>query len=233
VEWYQDWWTLRGGAFALSRVPNSKDLDTAGGQDQYMGEFEARHTLWGQAGKVKLLGFVTRGRMGDYLDAVALAAEEGGAANIAAVRRYRSRAGIALNVEQAINDELGVFLRAGDSEGGREAYEFTDIDKTLAVGVSWQGKRWGRPDDVVGLATVIDDVSRRAKDFLNDGGLGILVGDGRLPNSAPEQVIETYYSFAIRSYMHLTADYQFVDNPAYNRDRGPVSILGARVHFQY
>jgi high affinity Mn2+ porin len=59
------------------------------------------------------------------------------------------------------------------------------------------------------------------------------VGDGKLPNSAPEQVVETYYSFALRGYLHLTADYQFVDNPAYNRDRGPVSILGARVHFQY
>jgi len=233
AEWYQDWWTLRGGAFALSRVPNSKQLDTSGGQEQYIAEFEERHMIWGQAGKVRLLGFVTRGRMGDYLDAVALAAETGGPANIAAVRTYRSRAGIALNIEQAINDELGFFMRAGDSEGGREAYEFTDIDKTFAVGISWQGKRWGRPDDTIGLATVIDDISRRAKDFLNDGGLGILVGDGKLLNSAPEQVVETYYSFALRSYLHLTADYQFVDNPAYNRDRGPVSILGAKVHFQY
>ncbi len=232
-EWYQDWWTIRAGAFALSRVPNSKALDTSGSQDQYVAEFEERHSLWGQAGKVKVLGFLTRGRMGDYLDAVALAAETGGPANIAAVRRYRSRAGIALNVEQAINDELGVFLRAGDAEGGREAYEFTDIDKTLAVGLSWQGKRWGRPDDVIGVATVIDDISRRAKDFLNDGGLGILVGDGKLPNSGPEQVIETYYSYAFRSHLHVTADFQFVNNPGYNRDRGPVSILGARVHFQY
>jgi len=233
AEWYQDWWTIRAGAFALSRVPNSKALDTGGGQNQFVAEFEERHALWGHAGKVRLLGFVTRGRMGDYLDAVALAAELGGPADIAAVRRYRSRAGIAMNVEQSINDQLGFFIRAGDAEGGREAYEFTDIDKTFAIGLALQGKDWGRPDDTVGLATVIDDISRRAKDFLDDGGLGILVGDGKLPNSAPEQVLETYYSTAIRPYLHLTADYQFVDNPAYNRDRGPVSILGARLHFQY
>jgi high affinity Mn2+ porin len=233
AEWYQDWWTLRAGAFALSRVPNSKALDTSGGQDQYVAEVEERHTVWGRSGKLKLLGFVTRGFMGDYLDAVALAAAVGGPADIAAVRRYRSRAGIALNLEQSITDELGLFVRAGDSEGGREAFEFTDIDKTFAIGISWQGKRWGRPDDVFGLATAIDDISRRAKDFLNDGGLGILVGDGRLPNSAPERVVETYYSIAVRPYLHLTADYQFVDNPAYNRDRGPVSVLGARLHFQY
>jgi high affinity Mn2+ porin len=232
-EWYQDWWTLRVGAFALSRVPNSKALDTGGGQDQYVAEFEERHTLWGRSGKLKFLGFVTRGFMGDYLDAVALAAAVGGPADIAAVRRYRSRAGIALNLEQSITDELGFFVRAGDSEGGREAFEFTDIDKTFAVGMSLQGKSWGRPDDTFGLATAIDDISRRAKDFLNDGGLGILVGDGKLPNSSPEQVVEAYYSIAVRPYLHLTADYQFVDNPAYNRDRGPVSVLGARLHFQY
>jgi high affinity Mn2+ porin len=233
AEWYQDWWALRAGAFALSRVPNSKALDTGGGQDQYVAEAEERHTLWGRHGTLKLLGFVTRGRMGDYLDAVALADQTGGPANIAAVRKYRSRAGIALNLEQAIDDDLGFFMRAGDSEGGREAYEFTDIDKSFAVGLSLKGTRWGRPDDTIGLATVIDDISRRARDFLADGGLGILVGDGKLANSAPEQVLETYYSYAVRSYLHLTADYQFVDNPAYDRDRGPVSILGARLHFQY
>jgi high affinity Mn2+ porin len=233
AEWYQDRWTLRAGAFALSRVPNSRALDTSGGQDQYMAEAEERHTLWGEAGSVKLLAFVSRGRMGDYLDAVALAAEAGGPADIAAVRKYRSRAGISLNVQQAVTDSLGVFLRAGDAEGGREAYEFTDIDKTFSIGLALKGRSWGRADDTVGLATVIDDISRRAKDFLADGGLGILVGDGRLPDSGPEQVVEAYYSAAIRRYLHVTADYQFVNNPAYNRDRGPVSILGARLHFQY
>jgi high affinity Mn2+ porin len=233
VEWYQDWWTLRAGAFALSRVPNSKELDTSGGQDQYVAEAEERHALFGQDGKVKITAFLSRGRMGDYLDAVALAARSGAAADIAAVRQYRSRSGVSLDLEQKVTDELGVFARAGIAEGGREAYEFTDIDKSLAVGVSLRGKAWGRPDDTVGIATVIDDISRRAKDFLNDGGLGILVGDGKLPDSGPEQVVESYYSFAVRAWLHVTADYQFVNNPAYDRDRGPVSILGARVHFQY
>jgi high affinity Mn2+ porin len=233
AEWYQDWWTLRAGAFALSTVPNSKALDTSGSQEQYIGEAEERHTLWGQAGKLKILGFVTRGRMGDFLDAVSLSQQTGQPADIALVRKYRSRAGISLNLEQAITDQLGFFIRAGDAEGGREAYEFTDVDKTFAAGISLQGKDWGRPDDTFGLATAIDDISRRDKDFLNAGGLGILVGDGRLPNSGPEQIVESFYSFAVWSHMHITADYQFVNNPAYNRDRGPVSIFGARLHVQY
>jgi len=233
VEWYQRFWTLRAGVFTLSTVPNSKALDTNFDQVQYIAEAEERHRLWGQDGKLKLLGFLSRARMGDFNDAIALAEQTGTAADIAAVRKYRSRAGIALNLEQAISDQIGIFVRAGDSEGGREAYEFTDIDKSFAIGLSWQGKDWGRPDDTFGLAGVIDDISRRDKNFLNDGGLGILVGDGKLLNSAPEQVVETYYSFAVRKYLHISADYQFINNPAYNRDRGPVSVLGARAHLQY
>ena len=232
-EWYRDWWTLRLGGFALSRVPNSAALDTSGDQVQYDAEVEERHTIWSMAGKFKVLAFLTRGRMGDFNDAIALAKETGTRADIAAVRQYRSRSGISVNLEQAITADLGLFTRAGIAEGGREAYEFTDIDKTFSVGLSLRGNRWRRPDDTIGLATVIDDISRRDKDFLNAGGSGILVGDGRLPDSGPEQVVETYYSLAVTSFAHVSADYQFVNNPAYNRDRGPVSVLSARFHLQY
>ena len=233
AEWYQDWWTLRLGGFALSRVPNSAALDTSGSQVQYDGELEERHTILGQAGKFKVLAFLTRGRMGDFNDALALSTETGTLPMIAAVRQYRSRTGISVNLEQAITAELGAFLRAGLAEGGREAYEFTDSDKSFSIGLTLQGKRWGRPDDTLGFATVIDDISRRDKNFLNAGGLGILVGDGSLPDSGPEQVVEAYYSYALTSFAHVTADYQFVNNPAYDKDRGPVSVLGARVHLQY
>ena len=233
AEWYQDWWTLRGGAFALSRVPNSKALDTSGSQVQFLGEAEERHRIWGQDGKLLVTAFLTRGRMGDYADAVALAEETGTAASTAAVRQYRSRTGIDLDFQQAITAELGMFVRTGLAEGGREPYEFTDIDNTFAVGLALQGKRWGLPDDTLGLATVTDGISHRHKVYLENGGLGILVGDGRLPSAGREQVVETYYSHALASFAHVTADYQFVDNPGYDKVRGPVSILGVRVHLQY
>ncbi len=233
AEWYRDWWTLRAGGFALSRVPNSRALDTSGGQVQFVAEAEERHTIMGQAGKLRMLGFLTRGRMGDYNQATALAEQDGTPADIAATRQYRSRTGFALNLEQALTRELGIFVRTGLAEGGREAYEFTDVDKTFAAGLAFQGAFLGRPADTMGLATVIDDISRRHKNFLAAGGLGILVGDGALPDSAPEQVVEAYYSCAVTSYAHVTADYQFVNSPAYDRDRGPVSILGARLHVQY
>jgi high affinity Mn2+ porin len=233
AEWYRNWWTLRGGAFALSRVPNSPQLDTGGGQVQFDLEAEERHTLWGRNGVVKLTGFLNRGRMGDYDAAVAQAERTATLPSVAAVRQYASRAGISLDAQQALTDELSLFARAGIAEGGREVYEFTDTDKSLSAGASLQGKRWGRPDDVVGLATVVDDISRQFKNYLNAGGFGILVGDGALPRSGPEQVVEAYYSYAATAWAHITADYQFVNNPAYDRLRGPVSVLGIRLHVQY
>ena len=92
--------------------------------------------------------------------------------------------------------------------------------------------RWGRPDDVIGLAGAVNDTSAAAKRFFAAGGLGILAGDGQLPHSGPEQIIETYYSFAAFSFAILTVDYQFIVNPAYNRDRGPVWILSLRLHLE-
>ncbi len=233
VEWYQDWWTLRAGGFALSRVPNSTQLDTSGGQFQLVGEAEERHTILGQDGKLKVTGFLSRGRMGDYSDALVLAGQTGATPSTADVRQYRSRSGVSLNLEQAITRDLGLFARTGLAEGGRESYEFTDTDRTFAIGLSLQGRSWGLPDDVFGLGTVIDAISHRRKDYLAAGGLGILVGDGALPSSGPEQVVETYYRHALASFAQVTADYQFVNNPGYDRVRGPVSILGVRLHLQY
>jgi high affinity Mn2+ porin len=95
------------------------------------------------------------------------------------------------------------------------------------------GKRWNRPDDTVGIGFARNDISRHYKDYLNAGGLGILVGDGKLLNSGPEKLMEVFYSIAITKGVNFTADYQFIDNPAYNRDRGPVSFLGGRLHAQF
>ena len=61
--------------------------------------------------------------------------------------------------------------------------------------------------------------------------LGILIGDGRLPHPGLEQIFETYYALAVPAWRLF--DYQFVNNPAYNRDRGPVSVLGLRLHAEF
>jgi high affinity Mn2+ porin len=232
LEWYQGQWTLRAGLFDLSVVPGSTDLDPRFKQVQWLGEIEHRHELWGQPGKIALTGFLTRGRFGSYADAIALAQVTGGPADIAAVRQYRSRTGLSLNVEQQLVPDVGMFVRAGFGGGDIESTAFTDIDRTVAAGLSLSGKKWGRPDDVLGIAGAVNNVSGIHQAFFNAGGLGLLVGDGILPNPGLEKIIETYYSFPVFGW-RMTFDYQFVANPGYNRDRGPVSIIGTRLRAQF
>ncbi len=147
--------------------------------------------------------------MGAFTDAIALAAVTGGAPDITAVRRYNSRGGISLNLEQQITEDRGIFARAGLANGDVEPFDVTDIDRTVAAGLSLTGKQWGRPDDTFGLAGVVNGISGVHQAFLNDGGLGILVGDGMLPHPGLEQIIETYYALPV-SFFKLTLDYQFI-----------------------
>jgi high affinity Mn2+ porin len=232
AEWYQGDWTVRGGLFDLSVVPNDVELDPHFAQFQWVGEIERRYDLWGQPGKIAVTGFLSRGRMGSFSDAIALAAATGGVPETSAVREYRSRAGLSFNLEQQITADLGMFARAGFTNGNIEPYEFSDIDRTAAAGLVLAGKSWGRPDDTVGLAGVINGISGVHQAYLNAGGLGILVGDGMLPHPAPEQIVEAYYQLPV-SFFKLTLDYQFIVNPAYNSDRGPASVVAARMHAQF
>jgi high affinity Mn2+ porin len=232
VEWYQGNWTLRTGVFDLSTVPNSIELDHHFEQFQTVYELEHRHELWGQPGMMSVVGFLSRGRMGRFDDAIALAEQTGGVPDTAAVRRYTSRGGVNVNLGQQVADGIGIFARAGFADGNVEPYEFTDIDRTASVGASFSGKRWGRPDDNFGIAGVVNGISSVHQAYLNAGGLGILVGDGRLPHPGLEQILETYYSFPVGDW-RVTADYQLIVNPAYNRDRGPVSVIGARLRTQF
>jgi high affinity Mn2+ porin len=123
-------------------------------------------------------------------------------------------------------------MRAGFADGNVEPIDYADIDRTAAIGLALKGKQCGRADDTWGLAAVVNGISSVHQQFLNDGGLGILVGDGMLPHPGLEQIIETYYQFPVYKW-YASLDYQFVVNPAYNRDRGPVSVIGVRLNGEF
>ncbi len=239
AEWYQGRWALRAGVFDLSATPaggNSPQgafLDSTFSNFEMVGELEERHDLWGQPGKVKVTGYLERGRMGTYQDAINLAQLTGQPANINAVRTFTSRPGVSINLEQQVSESVGVFARAGWADGTREPWDFTDIDRTVSGGVAITGKQWGRPDDTLGIAGVVNDISNVHQAFFNAGGLGLLIGDGQLPNPGLEQVFETYYSYAFTQATKVTFDYQFVNNPAYNTQRGPVNAFAVRLHTQF
>jgi high affinity Mn2+ porin len=232
VEWYTGAWTFRAGVFDGPVVPNSPDLDPTFGQFQMVGEIERRYELWGQPGKILVTGFLTRARMGNFAEAVQLAALTGAPADISLVRSYTSKTGISANLEQQILPGIGLFARAGYTPGNLETYAFTDDDATLAAGTSVSGKFWGRPDDTFAIAGVINTISKAHEAYLAAGGYTALIGDGTLANPGPEKILETYYTLPVYTWQ-LTFDYQFITNPAYNRDRGPVSVVATRLHTQF
>ena len=232
-EWTQSWWTLRVGLFDLSTIPNTTSLDTGFQQFEIVAEGEERHTWWGEDGKLKLLGYFNRGRMGSYNAAVALGVATSTTPDTSRVRRYASRPGGALNLEQQIDGNLGMFVRASLNDGSQETYEFTEINRSLAVGLSLKGNQWARPLDTVGVAVEMASISRAAQSYFAAGGIGILIGDGQLPRYGMEDVLEAYYSAQWTDWLATSLDYQFVANPAYSRERGPVSIFGVRLHAQY
>jgi high affinity Mn2+ porin len=233
AEWTTGGWSFRGGVFDLSSAPNGKTVERNFGEYALIGEVEERHELDGHAGKMKLLGFVNRGRMARYDDAVQQAQETGGIPDVASVRHFASRPGFAVNLEQEFVPGIGAFARASANDGSKEAYEFTEINRSIAGGLSIKGDRWGRANDTFAVAGAINRLSDAAQRYFAAGGLGILIGDGRLPNPGQERIAETYYAVSMTKRVTITADYQYVANPAYNRDRGPVSIIGARLHGEF
>jgi high affinity Mn2+ porin len=233
AEWSVGNWTLRGGLFDMSRLPNSTELETDFSQYELVSELERRVTLFGHDGKIKLLGFVNNANMGSFTDALALARATGTTPDVARVRRYRARPGGSLNVEQGLTDDLGFFLRASENDGSKESFEFTDINESLSAGLSLKGTQWSRKDDTVGAAFVVDGISKDFQAYLAAGGLGVLVGDGQLPHYSSEVALETYYDAQLIKGINVALDYQFIANPGYNADRGPVSVLGFRLHGEF
>jgi high affinity Mn2+ porin len=233
VEWTVSDWTLRGGLFNLSRMPNGTELTRGFGQYQLDGEVERHFTVMDRDGSIKLLGFASRGRIGDYSDAVALSQITHQPPDIAAVRRGSWKSGVSLNLQQALSDDLGFFARASLNDGSKEGEEFTDMANSISAGLSLKGASWARKDDTVGLALESGGMSKAGQRFFAAGGLGILIGDGRLDRYDREDVVEAYYAAKIWDGITTTLDYQFIANPAYNPDRGPVSVLGLRVHGEF
>jgi high affinity Mn2+ porin len=232
VEWYTGAWTFRAGVFDGPVVPNSTDLDPTLGQFQMLGEIERRYELWGQPGKLLVTGYLTRARMGNFTEAVQLAALTGTLPDLSLVRSYTSKTGISANLEQQILPGVGLFARGGYTPGNLEAYAFTDDDATVAGGTSVSGKFWGRPGDTLAIAGVLNTISKAHEAYLAAGGYTALIGDGALPNPGPEKILEAYYTLPVYAWQ-VTFDYQFITNPAYNRDRGPVSIVATRLHTQF
>ena len=233
-EWYQNEWVVRLARMTGPRDPNMLQLDYQFFQhygDQM--EIEHSHELAGQPGKVRLLGWRNRAILANYRDAINYGLATATAPDIFKVRYGEQiKYGFGIDVEQAINDDLGAFLRAMQTDGRTETLAFTEVDSSLAGGLSLKGTLWGRAQDTVGIALLGNALSQDRRDYLQAGGISFFIGDGAL-HYRPETIFESYYDWNLAKHAWLTADYQYIKNPAYNADRGPVEIFGMRLHFEY
>ena len=226
-------WAIRAGLFQVPSQPNSDVLTFKTGGAVI--EFEERHTIFSQPGKLRLGVFANRGNTGNYREALAVSTVNPGIdINDIMVgdRRERSKYGFYINAEQQVANDIGIFARASWNDGQNEILSFTDIDRSVSGGVSVKGSYWGRPNDTFALGGAINGLSSAHRDFLAGGGKGLLIGDGRL-NYDNERILETYYAVALSKAFTFTADYQLIANPAYNADRGPVSIFSGRLHGEF
>ena len=233
VELNQKNWAIRGGYFLVPTVSNVNTFDTRIPEHgEYIGELELRYAPFSEPGKLRLMGWANIADMGSYADALAMPVTTPNYPDITLTRQLRTNYGFVVNVEQAITGELGVFSRASWSPGLDELIGWTDCDESLSLGTVLKGTAWGRPDDKIGVAGLVEGLSPIARAYFAAGGLGILIGDGQL-NYRPEQILEAYYAYSLNKWATLTFDYQFIDNPGYNADRGPVSVFSGRLHAQF
>ena len=201
-------------------------------------EFEERHTLpvLDQPGRLRLGLFSNVGNTANFRQVVALT-QTGAFADIntaaAATREPRRKSGAYVNLEQALTADLGLFARASVNDGRNENLNFTDIDGSVSGGLSLKGAAWGRPQDTVGVGAAANRISSAHRAYFANGGLGLLIGDGRLDNYAPERAVEVYYALNLTKAVTMTFDYQHIENPAYNRDRGPADFFGTRLHTDF
>lgn len=245
-----DWddWALRFARMTPPQDPNSLPLDLRFWE--YFGdqlEIEHTHTLFGKQGAIRVLGYRNRQHTGNFEDAIAAfradpsknaascvdynyGSSNANAPDLCWARKANIKAGIGLNLEQHLTDDIGVFFRGMYSDGESEVYAFTSTDRSIAFGALGKGSLWHRPLDVTGVGIGLGWASSQHVDYLKLGGVDGFIGDGAL-TPGTESVVELFYSVNLfGAPIWLTADYQHIANPGFNKDRGPVEIFGGRIH---
>jgi high affinity Mn2+ porin len=223
---------IRAASVMVPTEANGNEMDTNIGQANSNAlEIEVPYKLGNRKGIVRGLAFLTYAHMGNYDQAVQ---EDPNTPDITTTRRYgRNKYGFGLNVEQAIGDHAGLFARLSWNDGKNETWAFTEIDRSFSIGILTAGDSWKRPQDHFGLATVISGLSPHHREYLAEGGLGFILGDGAL-KYGKEWVTEIYYNVNLfHEGFFLTPNYQFVSNPGFNRERGPAHVIGIRAHVEF
>ncbi len=222
-------WSVRAAVAAEPTEANGPNLDTRFAKNRgTVVEWERRQKLAGHSGSLRVLGFLNREHGGTFRQAFL----PNGTVDLAGTRRNGTKKyGFGINFDQEVTSVIGIFGRYGWNDGKTESFAFTQIDRSLSGGIKIKGDLWSRAKDHIGIAAVTNFLSGDQRRFLAAGGSGFIIGDGRL-NYDLESVVEAYYSWHPIKGWTFSADYQHIQNPAYNRDRGPVSVFSIRLHWE-
>jgi high affinity Mn2+ porin len=234
-------WSARYALALMPTVANGIDLDwnlrRASGQNW---EFELRKPLLGKLlpadrkGVVRVLSYVNHAHMGLYRDAnKAFLSGEDPKPEITKHETFGAvKYGFGLNAEQELTENLRAFLRVGWNEGQHESFAYTEVDQTVEFGGDYSGRSWSRPFDKLGVTFVSNAIKKDHQDYLKLGGLGFLLGDGRL-NYAREDILEGYYNLHTWRGIYYALDLQYINHPGYNKDRGPALVETIRMHVDF
>ena len=249
-ELYWDNWAFRYGRITPPKDPNQLPVDFR--LFKYYGdqiEVEHKHTVKGHDGKVRVLAFRNHENIGRFSDAIAsfkanpqenattctgfnYGSDNASAPDLCWVRKPNPKVGIGAFGQQYLTKDIGVFARGMYADGKTEVDAYTSTDRSLSIGSLSKGRAWSRPLDMAGVAYNFGWISDVHAQYLGMGGIDGFVGDGRI-RPASERALDVFYSVNYRKSFWLSGDYQHVSNPAFNADRGPVSIFSARVHGQF
>jgi high affinity Mn2+ porin len=223
LEWENGSWAVRGGAFQVARRANGLFLDPGVTRAwQLIGSVERFWRIGEREGAIRLIYGASRTRQSYWSDLIA------GDPFDRSPTGYRLKHNLAISFDQQVGPDWGVFARLSWNDGRTQNWMFTEQDRAISFGASLQGNRWNRPHDTVGLATNIGFASAGRRRFLENGGIGFIVGDGAL-NYRPEWVTEAYYDLRLVQGVNVALNYQLAVNPGYNADRGPIHFLALRL----
>ena len=235
IEYVKPGWTLRAATALEPTYSNGPDLDwhyTKTNSENL--EFEKRYSWHGHKGTVRLLSYLNVNKAPNYNQAVEekLNGTDTSMDAIYGTKYGSTKIGFGFNADQELSKTVSAFTRLGWNDGRNATWAFAEIDNTLSGGIRITGQNWHREADNIGIAVLSDGISSAHRNFLNNGGYGFMIGDGKLPNYGREDIVEIFYESKIFNNLWATADYQFVDHPAYNKDRGPVQVFALRIHLE-
>jgi len=197
-------------------------------------EFELHNLPFGKSGIIRLLGWVNHANMGVYQYAIdQFLAGKTPVPDISAhPLQVTAKYGFGINMEQGLSKSITAYGRFGWNNGKTESWSFTEIDQTFSGGLVAVGSLWKRKFDRAGLAFASNAISSVHQRYLALGGLGFVLGDGRL-NYGRETVVESFYTAHVWRGVYIAPDIQYIGSPGYNQSRGPVVVPSFRLHVEF